>query len=90
MFLEYEKNNNTLTWGNSLTVPFEPGKLELSTETGRLYHPFVSPKRVEGYGELGLLKSHLALQLSEFISSDENGVWRFQWDGSSYPIKIRP
>ena len=64
VFLEYEKNNNTLTWGNSLTVPFEPGKLELSTETGRLYHPFVSPKRVEGDGELGLLKSHLALQLS--------------------------
>ena len=90
VFLEYEKVNNTLAWGNSLTLPFEPGKLVLSVKTGRLYHPFVNPNRVDGAGQLGLLKSHLALQFSDFISADEDGTWKFQWEGFSYPIKLIP
>ena len=91
VFLDYDEAKKTLSWGHSLTIPFQPDRLELSVETGRLYHPFFSRKRVEGDEEVGLLKSHLAIRFSECISEcEDTGSWAFEWENASYPIKVWP
>ncbi|NXT34100.1 CH082 protein, partial [Pelecanoides urinatrix] len=45
--------------GRRLTVPFQPARLAVLPENGRLYHP--APARAGG---LGLVRSALALELS--------------------------
>lgn len=82
-----------LTWGHSLSIPFQPHKLRLSKETGRLYHPFPT-KNINKFGNnmYGLLKSHLTISISNRINSAaadaDAEIWYFEWDGRQYQIDV--
>lgn len=52
--------------GKLLTVPFEPEKLCMPPESGRVYH-----SALDNVGGVGLVKSSLALELSRFFRYEE-------------------
>ena len=73
--------------GGSLCVPFQPEKLCMLPEGGRVYH--AGKDKLEG---VGLVKSSLAIELSRFFvyeegASDESSspVW-FRWRGTTWTI----
>eukprot|EP00128_Syssomonas_multiformis_P000330 Colp12_sorted_trinity150504_noHs@11392 len=71
--------DDNLLYGGSLTVPFQPDQLHMSSE-GRIYHP--SPI----CGPLALVKSALALELEKnFEYGDDGDVW-LKWKGGRYKI----
>lgn len=70
--------------GEVLSVPFEPNKIFMLPNTGRVYHP--APGRV---GHVGLVRSKLAIEISKHFTFD-NGEnlppTRFTWDGKEYEL----
>eukprot|EP00943_MAST-04B_sp_MAST-4B-sp1_P009966 g9966.t1 len=82
-----------LIWGHSLSIPFQPHKLRLSKETGRLYHPFPT-KNAKKFGNdmYGLLKSHLTISISNRINSSgadaDDEIWYFEWEGQKHQIGV--
>ena len=71
---------HVLTWGHSLSIPFQADKLRISLETGRLYHPFHT-KNAKKFinragGMYGLLKSHLTISISDrIVVSNRQRKW---------------
>ena len=71
-------NGDKLVYAATLTFFFEPGALRVSAG-GRLYHP--AP-----VGEVGLLHSHLALQLGERIRQ-QGAHYVLQQGDQEFPIR---
>ena len=72
--------------GESLTVPFQPEKLCMLPEGGRVYH--AGPDKLEG---VGLVKSSLAIELSRFFvykdgASESSSPVGFRWRGVTWTI----
>ncbi|CAH2286177.1 Hypothetical predicted protein [Pelobates cultripes] len=71
--------------GDKLTVMFEPEKLVMFPENGRVYHP--APAKCDA---VGLVKSSLAFELSpcfEYSSESKTGhPTHFNWDGNRYTL----
>ncbi|MEE6515708.1 hypothetical protein FKM82_024695 [Ascaphus truei] len=71
--------------GEKLAVKFEPEKLVMLPENGRVYHP--APEK---YGSVGLVKSSLAFELSpgfEYTSGPDSGPpTSFHWNGNRYTL----
>lgn len=67
-----------LVYAASLTRPFDPTQLRVST-AGRLYHP--AP-----VGGSGLLHSHLALRLGDSIREQEEG-YVLRWQDRDHAIR---
>ncbi|KAL2745383.1 UPF0598 protein CG30010 [Vespula maculifrons] len=67
-----------------LMVPFEPEKLFMDCNSGRVYHP--APEKVGG---IGLVRSKMAIELSVFFcfeNGEEQGPTHFQWKNNKYVI----
>ena len=73
--------------GNLLTIPFQPGTLCMLPDSGRIYH--TAP--AQG-GNVGLVKSSLALALSSFFQYEEgknpetDPPVRLTWQGQLYNL----
>ncbi|XP_078541648.1 UPF0598 protein C8orf82 homolog [Lissotriton helveticus] len=70
--------------GDRLTVKFEPEKLVMLPENGRVYHP--APEKTGG---VGLVKSGLAFELSSFFEYREgpgSPPTHFQWNSRCYNL----
>lgn len=70
--------------GPKLTVLFQPNKLWMDVENGRVYHP-----AAEQHGSIGLVSSRTAIELSKmFIYNDtENYVpTHFLWNDKEYVL----
>lgn len=64
--------------------PFQPSKIFMSMETGRVYHP--APENGDG---LGLVQSKLAIEFSKFLefeNGEEHGPTHFSWEGTRYKL----
>lgn len=66
-------------------MKFEPQKVFMSPETGRVYHP----ANVQ-YGSIGLVRSKLAIQFSKYFKF-ENGEsaspTHFTWNNKCYTLE---
>lgn len=72
--------------GELLTVPFQPNKLCMLPESGRVYHA-----GLEKLGGVGLVKSSLAIELSKFFVYDEGAddsspPKGFKWRGRTWTL----
>lgn len=73
--------------GNILTVPFEPEKLCMLPESGRVYH-----SAADNVGGVGLVKSSLALELSRFFRYEDQAnpevaaPVSFRWKGRDFKL----
>lgn len=68
--------------GDLLSLAFEPQKIFMLPETGRVYHP--APERA---GWIGLVRSKLAIEFSKnfvFENGDQKPPTKFKWDGEEY------
>lgn len=67
-----------------LTLNFEPWKIFMLPETGRVYHP--APKRA---GSVGLIRSKLAIEFSRYFhfeNGEQNPPTHFTYDGVEYQL----
>lgn len=91
VFTHIIKNNveNLLSYnhaGDLLTLKFEPQKLFMLPDTGRVYHP--APERA---GSIGLVRSKLAIELSKdfiFEKGEQNPPTHFNWEGQTYALDV--
>jgi hypothetical protein len=69
--------------GDLLSVKFEPEKVFMLPETGRVYHP--APKNG---GAVGLVRSKLAIEFSKWFEFDDEhkNPNYFIWDGRKYKL----
>lgn len=73
--------------GGELVVPFEPDKIFMAPETGRVYHP-----GKEQYGSIGLIRSKLAIEFSahfEFENGENHSPTHFTWNGVRHTLDNR-
>ena len=83
------ETNEMLSYGGSgdlLTIPFQPSKLCMLPDSGRVYHAGLGR-----LGGVGLVKSSLAIELSRFFEyealADERAApVRFVWRGQVWEI----
>lgn len=71
--------------GTDLVARFEPDKIYMSPNTGRVYHP-----AKERYGSIGLIRSKLAIEFSkyfEFGNGEKGSPTHFTWNGVRYELK---
>ncbi|CAG0887044.1 unnamed protein product [Darwinula stevensoni] len=71
--------------GEYLVTPFEPDRVCMLPQTGRIYHP-----AAEKVGGVGLIRSGLAIEFSthfKFENGDQNPPTHFTWDGKTYELK---
>ena len=83
-----ETSSDLLSYGGAgdrMTLPFEPANVCMLPDTGRVYHP--AP---EQYGNIGLIKSSLAIELSAFFDYDSGDETQppshFTWKGKKYKL----
>ena len=69
--------------GDLLTLPFEPDKIFMHPESGRVYHP--GPARG---GHIGLITSKLAIEFSKSFKFEGNSQspTYFTWNGTEYRL----
>ena len=70
--------------GDLLTVAFEPEKVCMLPESGRVYHP--GPEKMAG---IGLIKSSLAIEMSkdfEFENGEYEPPTHFTWRGKRHSL----
>eukprot|EP00542_Grammatophora_oceanica_P021189 CAMPEP_0194035890 /NCGR_PEP_ID=MMETSP0009_2-20130614/8306_1 /TAXON_ID=210454 /ORGANISM="Grammatophora oceanica, Strain CCMP 410" /LENGTH=185 /DNA_ID=CAMNT_0038677445 /DNA_START=131 /DNA_END=688 /DNA_ORIENTATION=- len=88
-----------LVFGGTLLQPFEPTHLAVSPTTGRLYHRLVvsnggSSARValhkSGHEEYGLIRSAVAVSLSDHIHVADDATWLYTEDGRDHQITPLP
>ncbi|XP_011310635.1 UPF0598 protein CG30010 [Fopius arisanus] len=85
--LQTPENLNLFSYahaGDLLVVPFQPDKIFMSTNSGRVYHP--AP---ETTGGIGLVRSKLAIEFSnsfEFLKGEESDPSHFTWKGTRYTL----
>lgn len=68
--------------GDLLFLRFEPEKVFMLPDTGRVYHP--APDRV---GSIGLVRSKLAIEFSryfEFENGEQKPPTKFKWGGKEF------
>jgi hypothetical protein len=70
--------------GDLLSVKFEPERIFMLPETGRVYHP--APENV---GTVGLVRSKLAIEFSKWFEFDgeHKTPTHFTWDGRKYKLE---
>ena len=85
--LSVHTSNELLSFGgtDTLTVPFQPEKLVMFPDSGRVYH--IGPVDPG----VGLIKSSLAIELSRFFVYDKSASERdspkeFYWKGTHYVL----
>ncbi|EDO32465.1 predicted protein [Nematostella vectensis] len=71
---------------DGMDVEFQPSKICMLPESGRVYHP--GPEKAGG---IGLIKSSLAISLSSYFeykagSSDEDPPSHFNWNGELHEL----
>lgn len=68
---------------NLLSVPFQPFKIFMNPENGRIYHP--APEKT---GSVGLIMSKLAIEFSKsFIFEEGNqSPTHFYWNGIKHRL----
>jgi len=67
-----------------MTVPFQPDKLWMDVENGRVYHP-----ANEQHGSIGLVSSKIAIELSKMFKYGDTDNFipiHFMWDGKKYAL----
>ncbi|XP_076243628.1 UPF0598 protein CG30010 [Calliopsis andreniformis] len=67
-----------------LIVPFEPEKLYMNVQSGRVYHP--APEKTGG---IGLVRSKIAIELSPFFDfekGEEYSPTHFTWRNKRYTL----
>jgi len=81
-------NQDTLTYGYAgspnLRVQFDPDKVCMLPETGRIYHP-ADP----ALGGVGLIKSSVAIAISQYFdfeNGEENPPTHFTWSGKRHTL----
>ncbi|XP_039280732.1 UPF0598 protein CG30010 [Nilaparvata lugens] len=79
-----DDNKDILFYAHSdlLRFSFEPAKLCMVPETGRVYHP--SPPKTH---PIGLVRSKLAIELSQhfrFENGEDKPPTQFEWEGNVY------
>jgi len=80
----------------STTVPFDPSALHVSHGSGRLYHPMaaLTTRKKASDGDtaagFGLIRSQLAVRLSEDMDFDDDGGGSIVWEGQSHPLCVLP
>ena len=68
--------------GDSLTVPFDPTQICMLAETGRVYH-----RGVPHLGDVGLVKSKLAIELSKYFEFEsDTRPTHFVWNGVRHAL----
>ena len=70
--------------GDLLNGKFEPEKICMFPNSGRVYHP-----AQEIYGSIGLIRSKLAIELSRYFifdNGEENPPTKFDWNGTIYDL----
>ncbi|XP_070574121.1 UPF0598 protein CG30010-like [Ptychodera flava] len=71
--------------GDRLTVKFEPEKLCMLPQSGRVYHPAKAK-----VGGVGLIKSSLGIEISKYFEFGEAGEYapptHFNWKGTRYTL----
>lgn len=70
--------------GDTLSLKFEPDRIVMLPDTGRVYHP--APLRA---GSIGLIKSKLAIEFSKHFTFDNgemNPPTRFDFNGKQYDL----
>lgn len=70
--------------GAEMTVEFEPEKICMLPNTGRIYYP-----ATELLGGIGLVKSSVAIELSkyfEFENNEQNPPTHFNWKNRRYEL----
>jgi hypothetical protein len=72
--------------GEELSFPFEPKKICMLPESGRIYHP--APEKTGG---VGLIKSSLAIELSPHFeykqgNQEVDPPTHFNWMGKNYEL----
>uniref|UniRef100_A0A1B0GK05 Uncharacterized protein n=1 Tax=Lutzomyia longipalpis TaxID=7200 RepID=A0A1B0GK05_LUTLO len=70
--------------GDLLTVPFQPDKIFMSPDTGRVYHP-----AIERYGSIGLIRSKLAIEFGknfDFQDGEAQPPTHFTWKGTKFEL----
>lgn len=73
--------------GSELLVPFEPDKIFMAPDTGRVYHP-----GKEQYGLIGLIRSKLAIEFSthfEFGNGERGSPTHFTWNNVRHELDNR-
>lgn len=72
--------------GNVLQIDFQPEKVYMNPETGRVYHPFPLAK----VGSIGLIRSKLSIELSrffEFAGGEQNGPTHIWWKDKKHLLQ---
>ena len=82
------ENPDLLSYGGAgelLSLPFEPEKVCMLPETGRIYHPCP-----EKGGSIGLIKSSIAIDISVHFEFGIQGEYapptHFNWKGKRYTL----
>lgn len=85
--VEGDRQDNYLAYnhaGDLLTLKFEPEKIFMLPQSGRVYHP--APEKV---GSIGLVRSKLAIEFSKYFIF-ENGEMQppthFKWNNKTYVL----
>ena len=87
---EQQKPSGLLTYsgiGEGLTFPFQPAKVCMLPESGRIYHP--APGKIGG---VGLIKSSLAIEISPNFEyqhgtqQEQDPPSHFNWQGVCYSL----
>lgn len=67
-------------------MKFEPNKVYMSPDSGRVYHP-----AEEQYGNIGLIRSKMAIEFSkhfEFELGEQKPPTHFTWNNTRYKLEI--
>ncbi|XP_032530210.2 UPF0598 protein CG30010 [Danaus plexippus] len=70
--------------GDSMKVQFQPEKVYMLPDTGRVYHP-----ADDKYGGVGLIRSKLAIEISKhftFENGEHNSPTQFTWKDKKYTL----
>jgi hypothetical protein len=79
--------DDVLTFGGSLTRPFDPSQIRVSKSSGRIYHSLDTKAVFKGLG-VGLVQSSVVLdQLYQGLDEESNS---FTWKGKSYQLQWIP
>lgn len=97
--LDEKNGNRKLYYGGTLHQPFDPSCLAISQVSGRLYHELLSVGDKDSThlhqqsGSYGLIKSSLAVALSESIEINDESLgleMELVMDGTRFPIQMLP
>ncbi|XP_044582095.1 UPF0598 protein CG30010 [Cotesia glomerata] len=86
--IQYKNGSDFLSYGygeDSLMVSFEPNKLFMNIQTGKVYHP--GPITANG---IGLVRSKLGIELSsyfEFDNGENQAPTHFNWNGTRHSLE---